>query len=487
MDEQAYVVNRQVLMKAAAHLGVGPYDLEAVLVNRTKWVRRDLYSMLLDAQGASDQRDSLMRDLYAILVTFVEEMANKHLASPNDAPPALQIIQLDLPGYQSRTMTSEPGSGPSLLPIGPLINVSGQNGINEFLVNSMNEMVHLRRAFEDENAIRLDEVELPTIAPMDNAACIELLRGGLLGSSRLAKHPGGVMGLLEGASKRLKGDEWREAKAKKLLDQLTSSFGRHVAFIANPGIGLGPLPTERHMFAINHYSGQCAYDATNFVDHNADVLDKQLVDLLRTSSDSFIAKLVSGPGLATECHPLDENISVEGQVSVSPLRIPTTIIHPLIGSQPGKDLDWPVNCALPQPVSTQLNACLSNLLETLDRTRIWTVACIRPNDSGQPNSFDKRRVKAQVRSLLLPDLVNRRQVDYIANYGLVEFCTRHELRNQPTVEAVEAFAQSKGWLREIDYAIGLERIWMGWAAWREQEDSLKSTEARRDSAEALLR
>jgi len=495
MDERARVADRQVLVEVSAHLGVAPDDLEAVLVNRTKWVRRDLCSMFLDAQGASDQRDSLMRDLYAILFTFVVEMANKRLAPPNDAAPELQIIQLDLPGYQSRTMTSEVGSRPGIvMPLAPLINASGQNGFDEFSANFTNEMVHsylFRRAFEDEighdAAMIEDGLRLQAVATMGNAGCIDLFRGGLLGTSRLNGTPGGMVGLLARASEELKGEERDEEKAEKLLDQLTNSFGRHTSFIVNPGVGLGPLPAERHMFAINHYSGQCAYDSTDFVDRNADVLDKQLVGLLRTSSDGFIAKLVSGPGLATEGHPLDENITVEAQVSTSPLRTPTSITNPLVRIQSSTEEspDWPIDNTVPQPVATQLNACLSTMLMKLDQTRLWMVTCVRPNDSGHPNSFDKRRVRAQVRSLLLPDLVNRKQVDYIADYGLEEFCIRQGLRTEESAEAVRAFAESKGWVRGPDYMIGQQRVWMGWDAWKEQEDLLRSSEARQGSEETL--
>lgn len=492
MDERARVVDRVVLADAAAHLGVSPDDLEAVLVNRTKWVKRDLCSMFLDAEGAALQRDSLMRDLYAILFTFVVEMANKRLAPPNDAEPELQIIQLDLPGYQSRTITSEANSRPtSIMSFGPLVDVHGQNGFYEFSVNTMNEMLHsylVRRAFEDDVAqpIIQDGIRLPAVVTMDNAACMELLRGGLIGPNKLAKRPQGIIGMLDQASEELKGEEQDDEKAVKLLDQLTSHFGRHASFVVNPGVGLGPLPAEQHLFGINHYSGQCSYDARDFVDSNADVLDKQLVDLLRSSSDSFVSKLVSGPGLATEGHPLDGDITVEAQVSVSALRTPTAIVNSLGETQHKSVKAWPIDTSIPQPVSSQLNATLSTMLDTVDQTRLWTVSCIRPNDSAHPNSFDKRRVKSQVRALLLPDLLNRRQVDYLADYGLIEFCTRHGLRTENPAEAVEAFAQSKGWIRGPDYTIGQERVWLAWEAWKEQEDMVRASESRRRSGEETL-
>ena len=492
IDEKARAEDPQLLAVIAAHLGVSPEELEKVLVNRTKWVRRDLCSMFLDAKGAAEQRDSLMRDLYAILFTFVVEMANKRLAPAQGSE--LQITQLDLPGYQSRTAISEPSARPtSLLSYGPLVQASGQNGFDELQINFMNELVQsyvTRRAFDDDeltnSSLKADGLRLPAVVTMGNAACVELLRGGVLGTRKLEAKPKGLVGLLASASEELKGEERADEKAEQVIDRLTTHIGRHASFVVSPQAGLGPLPVERHLFGINHWSGQCTYDATDLVDRNADVLDKQLVDLLRQSSDSFVAKLVSGPGLATEGHPLDENITVEAQVSVTPLRTPSAIPRPSAGQEAVEEAEWPIDASVPQPVLTQLNATLSSMLGHLDRTRMWTVACIRPNDSAQPNSFDKRRVKAQVRSLLLPDLVNRRQIDHVAHYSLIEFCMRHGLGRQEPTDAVRAFAEARGWVEGVDFAIGQQHVWLCWDTWKEQEDLIRSAEGQRGSGDETL-
>ena len=95
-----------------------------------------------------------------------------------------------------------------------------------------------------------------------------------------------------------------------------------------------------------------ATTTTDFVDRNGDVLDEQLVRPPALFVGSIYPKLVSGPGLATEGHPLDANITVEAQVPVTPLRTPSTIE----GQGPS---EWPVDTSIPQPVTAQLNASLS--------------------------------------------------------------------------------------------------------------------------------
>lgn len=493
-EEHTAVVERHLLEDVSQHLGVAPNELEAVLVNRTKWVSHDLASVFLDANAAAAQRNSLMRDLYAILFSFVVEMANRRLSPDPNAPPTIQIGLLDMPGHQSRTLTSEPTAGrQSLLNTMPLINVSGQNGFEEFSVNFSAEIVHsylLRRTFEDElswNAeISADGVRLPRVTTMDNVACLDLLRGGPLGSKKLAKHPRGVIGLLAEVGEHLKGEERDDVKASAVVSHLNTNFGKHASFVARPAAGLGPAAKDGRMFGINHYAGQVSYDATDFVDQNADVLDKQLVELLRSSHDSFINKLVSGPGLATECHPLDDSIVVEAQVSVSPMRTPTPISTRIVGSNVQDVVEYPIDTNVPQHVTAQLNSTLATVFDTMDRTRIWGVHCVRPNDSGHSNSYDRRRIKAQVRSLLLPDIVNRRQIDYVAEYPLQQFCVRHAMPVHDVHRAVEEFAQTHGWNTGVDYAIGNERVWLAYGAWREQEDLIRSTESHRGSGEETL-
>ena len=99
-------------------------------------------------------------------------------------------------------------------------------------------------------------------------------------------------------------------------------------------------------------------------------------------------------------------------------------------------------------VTTQVNFSLSENFASLERAKLWTISCIRPNDSGSPNSFDKHRVISQIRSLLLPDLTARKTTDYVADYELLEFCERYYI---PTTmrgweeERIIQCARANGW------------------------------------------
>ena len=76
-DVLAYVSNAPQL----AHL------LSVALTNKTSYVRKELYTVIFNAQQSSAQRDDLVRDLYAILFQFIVETSNYRLEpSTKDLP-----------------------------------------------------------------------------------------------------------------------------------------------------------------------------------------------------------------------------------------------------------------------------------------------------------------------------------------------------------------------------------------------------------------
>lgn len=78
----AFVVNPPVLDQAARRLGISSEDLTQVLTNKTSYVRKELYTVLLNAEQSSAQRDRFVKDLYSILFAYVVETANMRIAPP---------------------------------------------------------------------------------------------------------------------------------------------------------------------------------------------------------------------------------------------------------------------------------------------------------------------------------------------------------------------------------------------------------------------
>ncbi|KAG1739324.1 glycosyltransferase family 2 protein [Suillus lakei] len=431
---------------AAKLLGVSPEELSDTLTCKTSYVRKELYTVLLNVQQSAAQRDQLVRDLYAILFAFVVETANFKLApaSLNPTCSATRIVLLDQAGYQTRAPSRS--SGPT-----PLISAH-QDGFDEFCINFTDEIVQshiLRSIFDDSTGFNsrmiADGNSLPAIIAMDNSACAELLRGPHT-SEKTSRKPGGLLGVIDKAVMSFKSGRAGDQRDDDLLRDLGAKFT--------------PTTDERRSFGINHYAGPCSYDISNFVEKDADLLDPAFVTLLRSSTDVFVTKLVSGPSLSTERHQSDEETIVQAQVSSRPLRMLTPLGE-------SADENPRLNPSKIYPVTTQLNQTLWNVLSNIENVSMWTITCIRPNDNGFSNSLDRRRVKGQIRALLLPDIVARKQVEFVADFDQAEFCDRYHAER----------IRQEG----IDFAIGNQRIWLSYSAWKMEKEQKKL--AREDSQE----
>jgi chitin synthase len=177
--EAAKVSNSQVLDDVAELLGIAPLDLEQALTTRSRMIRKEVVSSFLSVTAAAHQRDALARDLYATLFAYIIETANHKVAPTNEASQStIQIVQVDTSGSQIQA-ESPLGSSPFRH--------------FEFTANFVADTIHnwlQKLAFDDAFPCNLDIVQdgvkLPQVAPVDNAACMELLRGDARVGSTLA-------------------------------------------------------------------------------------------------------------------------------------------------------------------------------------------------------------------------------------------------------------------------------------------------------------
>jgi chitin synthase len=291
----------------------------------------------------------------------------------------------------------------------PFISAYGQNSFDEFCINFADELLHfyvVRNTFKD--TVGRDGVSLLAIITMDNSACVELLRGSQL-NERVHRKSNGVIRMMSKASSSFKPGKTSDNRDKELLQDLVTKLGVHSSFVASLSVS-GFM--DRNIFGINHYSGNCSYDVSGFVEKDAGLLDATFVSLLRQSSDPWISKLMSGLGMALERHHKDKSILVQAQIISHPICHPTPVALPDRALSP-EDEHAELNPGKTYAVMTQLNYTLSQIFANLDRTKHWTISCIWPNDSGSPNSFNKQWVKAQICSLLLPDIVARYQTEFV--------------------------------------------------------------------------
>ncbi|GAA5901944.1 uncharacterized protein JCM6883_000446 [Sporobolomyces salmoneus] len=477
-SDPAWIENRDVLDHAASLLGVSSEELERILTNRVRWVRKEMTATILRAEGADAQRDSLMTALYSILFAFVVETANHKLFPGEEAISALQeaggssILQFNQPGFSNRAI-GRPGSG---------LLVRALNGYDDFNANYSNEIANFwmtEHEFDGDNGIAAraqeDGVRLPDVIPSDGSARIELLRGGRIGG-KADRKPGGLLGGLAKTCSSLRKGTKPDRADDDLLRGMRDHFSAHPAFISTPG-----GPGAKSAFGIQHFAGSVTYDSNRFVETDSDSLDPDFVAVLRASTDGFVNKLFSGPSLAAEVHPLDDNTIVAAQISSSPLRRPSPI-----RSSPAlipTDIDYTAplldNLEI-HPASTQINAVLAQFLVLLDRTRVWNVISLRPNDTNHPGQVDLKRLREQVASFHIAELTARKQIDFIYDVDFDTFVYRHGLSpsaSSGTRETAESYLVDFGFSEQAgDFALGTHRIWLSYRAFKATEDQLRLNE-----------
>jgi chitin synthase len=464
--ESAYVTNPEVLEQAAILLGVPSEELSDALTIRTNYIRRDLFTSVLNATECAKQAEQLAMDLYAILFAYVIETAN-HRIAPRDidqVPESAGIIAtLDTPGHQARS------NGAGTL----LASALSENGFDEFCANFQAECINafvLRHAFDDtiglSSRVTSDGISLPTVQLVDNSACVELLRG--VSAPGSIERPGGVIGLIDKAARGAANGSG-VPHPNDLLQDMAHAFGVHSSYITSPS---SSAAADQALFGIAHYAGAVSYDVRDFIARDVDTLDSGVLNVLRRTNEPFIEKLIAGPAVRVEMHARERGVVVRAQVGSRALRMPNSRLRR--SAEDREELD-------PEgiyPVMTQLSYALGVATDALGGDGaeqqgqnvpvLWNVTCIRPNDSQTPNSFDKRRVRAQIRALGLREMVERKIGEVVIGVS--------------RQEGDDRYGPGSGWEREG--VEGRDSVWLGYEPWKALEDQVRTGEPGEGEEEA---
>ncbi|RCI02456.1 hypothetical protein CU098_010499, partial [Rhizopus stolonifer] len=482
-QEACCVRNRDVLEVVAVMLGVSPNKLEQSLTYKLRLIRKELCTMFLNTQGATEQRDALARALYHVLFVWIVESINTKICY-NDGEPANFIGILDQFGFQNFK----------------------SNGFEEFCANFANERVQqfiIDQQFNESDmnlAMIRDGIVLPNFTMTDNTSCLELLVGKEQDHTReknviksAALGLGGIVSMMDRDCARYQAGATDATNANFLVN-VQRAYGSHPSF-AKSG--------HAYAFGINHFSGSVHYTVESFLEKNLDDLSPDFVSLLRdNSTNSFVSALFEGTAMATESHPKDDRTIVKAQLSSKPTRAPSMkrtnkrrnnndatageaeVETEEAKKQKGlKEAEDVYQSMQVTTVMDQLYMTLHDLFYTMADTRLYNIIHIRPNDTQSPDSFDAKRVKAQLRAFLVPELTTRASVSYANYYTFAEFVVRYanlvrSLNIDPSRserEQVQDVRAIMNW-SESQAFIGREMIWIGYDNWKELEDGLRLAE-----------
>lgn len=421
-EDAAVVRNTDVLDLVAEFLGVSPNALETALSYKTKLVKKELCTVFLDPDGASDNRDDLAKNLYSLLFAWLNEHVNQRLCR-DDFTTFIGLF--DLPGPQNISASA-----------------TRSNSLDQFCVNFANEKLQnwiQKRMFEshvDEYSIEGISKYVPTIPYFDNSECVRLI----------TNKPGGLIHIMDDQARRMP-----KKTDHTMVEAMGKRWGSHSSFKVGQMDRSG-FPT----FTINHYNGPVTYSAEGFLEKDTDALNPDFVSLLRGaagefdedrqqvhhvagteagSNNPFVRGLFSAKAIATQAHPRHEETIVSAQQSMKPMRQPSTKRKMSVRRKPTASMEptikedeeladevtHGVRC-----VAGEFKAALDTLFDTMDDTNAWYIFCIAPNDAQLPNQVEGRMVKAQVRNIGLPEMARRAGTVFEVSMSPSEFLDRYK-------------------------------------------------------------
>ncbi|SJX63440.1 probable Chs8-Chitin Synthase 8 [Sporisorium reilianum f. sp. reilianum] len=483
-QDSATVRNPEVLDKVAEYLGIPSKSLQEALTYKTKLIRNEVCTILLDADGASDHRDDLAKSLYSLLFAWVNESLNEKLCR-DDFDTFIGL--LDLPGFQ---------------------NLSKGNSIDQFCVNFACENLHrfmLRSVFERQRDEFADEGIShlsPEIPYFDNAETLRLM----------TNQPGGLIHIMDDQARRMP-----KKSDQTMIEAFGKRWGNHPSFKVGPADRSG-----FSSFTISHYNSAVTYTSENLLEKNSEVVSPDFVSLLRGNQQEpgklgcdptlspgstipFIRGIFNTKVLKTQSHPKNDHTIVAAQQSVRPMRAPSTrrpnranTVKRSNTVKKGDDDDSDDDAADAGDASTtkknavrcvagDFRGALDLLLETLEETKTWFTLCLRPNDNQLPNQFEARVVKQQITTLGLSEMSRKLLNEYSVSMTYEEFCQRYadvpsleaiQMRNAVSGEAKQKFSAARevmSWSDE-EAASGRVKVFLSHTAFRELEDELRAAD-----------
>ncbi|CAO1621032.1 unnamed protein product [Sympodiomycopsis kandeliae] len=492
-QDAASVRNHDVLATAAQLLGVEAKQLEEALTYKTKLIRGEVCTIVLDADGASGNRDELAKAMYSLLFAWINEHLNERFCR-DDFDAFIGI--LDLPGPQHSNKV---------------------NSLDQFCVNFASERLHrwiLSSVFEKNREEYADEgiaYLSPDVPFFDNSECVRLL----------VNQPGGLVHIMDDQARRM---------PKKSDNTMVEAFGKRWG--NHPNFKVGPADRNGFSsFTVSHFHGPVSYSSEGWLDRNSEVVSPDFVSLLkgdattdRRNSDPttldhnhgsslpFVRNLFKSDTLKTQSHPKSNETVVAAQQSVKPMRAPstrrpnragtikragTTRKGGALAANDDDDSDEETNAdesknggkkaSGVQGVAGEFRGALDTLFETFDDTKSWVVVCLRPNDNQLPNQFEARVVKQQIKTYCLAEMARKLIHEYSVSMTYDEFCERYA--DIPSLAAVSMQDATSGLARQkfssakevmnwtdAEAASGRVKAFLSAEAFRELEDEIRAAD-----------
>ena len=339
--------------------------LEVAAFEKDTTVRRIVTSseevmVKLSREQASDGRDALAKDIYDRLFQWLVVAINESTAAHG--------LERDR-AYRGSERTIA------------LLDIFGFesfqiNRFEQLCINYANEK--LQQKFTQDVFMAVQEeyksegLEWELIGYKDNADVLDLLEGRL-----------GVMALLNEECLIPRGND------ANFLTKMMQNVAKH------PCIHVGGLDIKRDEFCVFHYAGKVTYSTSGFVELNRDAIPSELRQLMLTSTNKLLNKIFA----------VDAVDSAKADSSAKGARNKQSFMKA-------------------DTVTTKFRAQLTSLMETISKTNVQYVRCIKPNTEKSKDTFDRNMVVEQLRCAGMIEAIRISRAAYPYRITHEEFATR---------------------------------------------------------------
>lgn len=377
------------LSNVAKMFGVPDSSIEQALCNRTVITRNDSVTVPLDPVEATENRDALAKTVYSKMFDWMVEKINAAICSPESDIDG-QIGVLDIFGFED----------------------FAQNGFDQFCINYANEKLQQKfttdvfKTVEDEyvrEGLQWDHIQY-----QDNKDIVEVIDGKL-----------GIIALMNDHLRQPRGTE------EALVNKFRTNHQKKGTEL-NPHIDFPKV--KRTQFVINHYAGSVTYETVGFMEKHRDTLQKDLLDLIQSSSIDMLPELFI------------ENDSV---LDSNGARSKTAV----------------------RSLGSQFKASLSQLMENISTTNSHYVRCIKPNSNKSSTEFNRRMVVEQLRSAGVIEAIRITRSGYPSRLTPDELATRYCIMFPPSMHSTETrrtcsvFMTAIGRKAPLEYQMGKTLIY----------------------------
>lgn len=353
------------LVKACQLLGISASDFAKWTVKKQLITRGEKIISNLTQQQAIVVRDSVAKYIYSSLFDWLVENINGALAREEVIEHVNSFIGvLDIYGFEH----------------------FAKNSFEQFCINYANEK--LQQEFnqhvfklEQEEYVR-EQIDWTFIDFSDNQPCIDLIEGKL-----------GVLALLDEESRLPMGSD------ESFVTKLHHNFaGDKQNFYKKPRFG-------KSAFTVCHYALDVTYESDGFIDKNRDTVPDEHLEVLRSSSNSFLTEVL------------------EAASAVRERETAATSAKPGAVAAPGKRVG--AAAARKPTLGGIFKSSLIELMNTINSTDVHYIRCIKPNEAKEAWKFEGPMVLGQLRACGVLETVRISTAGYPTRWTYEEFALRY--------------------------------------------------------------